>query len=138
MVHFEAKEPVRRDARETPAMRPERWRRDAHCIADLRQMAHRVLPRAIFDFADGGAQDEHTLRRNEQAFDEITLLPRPLNGAAERDLGVELFGRRISIPVIIGPTGLAGLFWPGRAGRRTRRSVGRNRLLSQPWVSLRA
>ena len=113
MVHFEAKEPVRRDARETPAMRPERWRRDAHCIADLRRMAHRVLPRAIFDFADGGAEDEHTLRRNEQAFDEITLLPRPLNGAAERDLGVELFGRRISIPVIIGPTGLAGLFWPG-------------------------
>ena len=101
-------------------------------------MAHRVLPRAIFDFADGGAEDEHTLRRNEQAFDEITLLPRPLNGAAERDLGVELFGRRISIPVIIGPTGLAACSGRGRAGRRTRRSVGRNRLLSQPWVSLRA
>ena len=93
-------------------MRPERWRREAHCIADLRRMAKRVLPRPIFDFADGGAQDERTLRRNEQAFDGITLLPRPLNGAAERDLSLELFGRRISMPVIIGPTGLAGLFWP--------------------------
>src|SRR4051795_10678890 len=89
-------------------MRPERWRREAHCIADLRRMAERVLPRPIFDFADGGAQDESTLRRNEQAFDGITLLPRPLNGAAERDLSLELFGRRISMPVIIGPTGLAG------------------------------
>src|SRR4051794_33925617 len=93
-------------------MRLERWRREAHCIADLRRMAQRVLPRPIFDFADGGAQDERTLRRNEQAFDGITLLPRPLNGAAERDLSLELFGRRISMPVIIGPTGLAGLFWP--------------------------
>src|SRR5215203_1814262 len=92
-------------------MRPERWRREAHCIADLRRMAKRVLPRPIFDFADGGAQDERTLRRNEQAFDGITLLPRPLNGAAERDLSLELFGRRISMRVIIGPTGLAGLFW---------------------------
>src|SRR4051794_27038891 len=94
-------------------MRLERWRRDAHSIADLRRMAQRVLPKPIFDFADGGAEDEHTLRRNEQAFDEIALLPRPLNGAAERDLGLELFGRRISMPIIIGPTGLAGLFWPG-------------------------
>ena len=120
-------------------MAPERWRRDAHCIGDLRRMARRVLPRAIFDFADGGAADERTLKRNEQALNEITLLPRPLKGAAERDLSLELFGRPISMPVIIGPTGLAGLFWPGRrAGRSARRSIGRNRLLSQPWVSLRA
>jgi isopentenyl diphosphate isomerase/L-lactate dehydrogenase-like FMN-dependent dehydrogenase len=90
----------------------ERWRRDAHNIADLRRMAKRVLPRPIFDFADGGAGDEHTLRRNEQAFDDMALLPRPLRGAAERDLGLELFGRPISMPIIIGPTGLAGLFWP--------------------------
>src|SRR5918994_2662016 len=94
-------------------MRPERWRREAHCIADLRRMARRVLPRPIFDFADGGALDERTLKRNEQALNEITLLPRPLNAAAECDLSLELFGRRISMPVIIGPTGLAGLFWPG-------------------------
>jgi isopentenyl diphosphate isomerase/L-lactate dehydrogenase-like FMN-dependent dehydrogenase len=113
MVDFDAKEAGQRDGREASAMTPERWRRDAHSIADLRRMARRVLPRAIFDFADGGAADERTLRRNEQALNEITLLPRPLNGAAECDLSLELFGRRISMPVIIGPTGLAGLFWPG-------------------------
>jgi isopentenyl diphosphate isomerase/L-lactate dehydrogenase-like FMN-dependent dehydrogenase len=107
-------------------MWPNRWRRHAHSIADMRRMAQRVLPRPVFDFADGGAQDERTLRRNEQAFDEITLLPRPLNGAAERDLSVELFGRRISMPVIIGPTGLAGLFWPSgeQAAARAAASAG--------------
>ena len=66
----------------------------------------------MFDFADGGAEDETTLRRNEAAFDDIDLLPRPLNGAGERDLSVELFGQRLRLPVIVGPTGLAGLFWP--------------------------
>jgi L-lactate dehydrogenase (cytochrome)/(S)-mandelate dehydrogenase len=91
----------------------ESWRRDAYSVAALRAIARRVLPRPVFDFADGGAEDERTLRRNEEAFAEIAFLPRPLNGAAERDLSIELFGRRLSMPVLIGPTGLAGLFWPG-------------------------
>ena len=76
-------------------------------------MAQRTLPRPVFDFADGGAQNEYTLRRNEAAFAQVELLPQPLNGAAERDLSVELFGRRLALPVMIGPTGLSGLFWPG-------------------------
>ncbi len=91
----------------------EGWRRVAYCVAAVRELARRALPRAVFDFADGGAEDEITLRRNERAFADWTLLPRPLNGAAERDLSVELFGRRLSMPVLIAPTGLSGLFWPG-------------------------
>jgi len=75
-------------------------------------MAQRTLPRPVFDFADGGAENEYTLRRNEAAFAQVELLPQPLNGAAERDLSVELFGRRLALPVMIGPTGLSGLFWP--------------------------
>jgi L-lactate dehydrogenase (cytochrome)/(S)-mandelate dehydrogenase len=88
------------------------WRRRAYSISALRSLARRALPRPIFDFADGGAEDEHTLRRNEAAFQEIELLPHPLSGAAERDLSISLFGRQLSMPVIVGPTGLAGLFWP--------------------------
>jgi L-lactate dehydrogenase (cytochrome)/(S)-mandelate dehydrogenase len=88
------------------------WRRRAHNIAAMRDLARTQLPRPIFDFADGGAEDERTLRRNEAAFDDIDLLPRPLNGAATRDLSIELFGRRLKLPVIVGPTGLGGLFWP--------------------------
>jgi isopentenyl diphosphate isomerase/L-lactate dehydrogenase-like FMN-dependent dehydrogenase len=91
----------------------EAWRYRGYSLAAMRNLARRALPRPIFDFADGGAEDEKTLRRNESAFDNIALVPRPLNGAAERDLSVELFGRRLSMPVLIGPTGLSGLFWPG-------------------------
>ena len=79
----------------------------------MRALARRALPRPVFDFADGGAEDEYTLRRNESAFSAYELLPRPLNGADERDLSIELFGQRLVMPVMIGPTGLSGLFWPG-------------------------
>jgi L-lactate dehydrogenase (cytochrome)/(S)-mandelate dehydrogenase len=88
------------------------WRRRAYSIEAMRALARARLPRPVFDFADGGAEDECTLRRNEAAFDECTLLPRPLNGAAQRDLSITLFGQRLSMPVVIGPAGLAGLFWP--------------------------
>ena len=66
----------------------------------------------MFDFADGGAEDEVTLRANEEAFARWQLLPQPLCGAARRDLSVELFGQQLALPILIGPTGLAGLFWP--------------------------
>jgi hypothetical protein len=64
--------------------RPPRWRRRAYSINALRLLARAALPRPIFDFADGGAEDEHTLQRNESASDKFELLPHPLNGAAER------------------------------------------------------
>jgi L-lactate dehydrogenase (cytochrome) len=88
------------------------WKRQAYSIAAMRSMARATLPRPVFDFADGGAEDEHTLKRNEEAFAAVELLPRPLNGTSARDLSITLFGRRLSMPVMIGPTGLAGLFWP--------------------------
>jgi len=88
------------------------WRRRGYSIAAMRELARAALPRPVFDFGDGGAEDERTLRRNEAVFDEVELLPHPLTGAATRDLSVALFGRRLALPVIVGPTGLAGLFWP--------------------------
>ena len=75
-------------------------------------MAKSILPRPVFDFADGGAEDELTLKANEQAFDLYPLLSRPLRGSAVRDQSIELFGSRLSQPAIIGPTGLSGLFHP--------------------------
>ena len=83
-----------------------------YSVAAVRDAARRTLPRPVFDFADGGAEDERTLRRNEQAFNDVALLPRPLNGAATRDLSLDLFGAKLAIPLGIAPTGLAGLFWP--------------------------
>ena len=84
----------------------------AWSIDALRAQARARLPRPLFDFIDGGAEDEATLRANEAAFDDWAILPRPLEGAAARDLSITLFGQRLASPVLIGPTGLAGLFWP--------------------------
>lgn len=88
------------------------WRRRGYSIDAMRGLARGTLPRPVFDFADGGAEDERTLRRNEAAFDDVELLPHPLSGAAARDLSVTLFGHRLALPIVVGPTGLAGLFWP--------------------------
>ena len=88
------------------------WERRAINIAALGAEARRVLPHAIADFVNGGAGDEVTLRRNEAAFDAVQLLPRPLSGAATRDLSISLFGARLSLPLMFAPTGLAGLLWP--------------------------
>lgn len=88
------------------------WKRQGYSIDAMRSLARAALPRPIFDFADGAAEDEHTLQRNEKAFDAVELMPRPLRGAAQRDLSMTLFGKKLSMPVIIGPTGLSGLYWP--------------------------
>lgn len=81
-------------------------------LEDLRLMARRKLPRIAFDFIDGGADDEHCLRRNRQAFERYCLLPRYLRDVTQRDQSVDLFGKTYSSPIGISPTGLAGLWCP--------------------------
>jgi len=75
-------------------------------------MARRRLPRMVFDFCDGGAEDEITRAHNEAGFADWQFLPRPLAGTAGRDQSVLLFGHKLALPVIIGPTGLSGMLWP--------------------------
>ena len=86
--------------------------RRLYSVAETRRLARRALPRPLFDFIDGAAEDERTLRRNEAAFAEIALLPQPLAGTTTRDQSLTLFGTRLAMPLIVGPTGLSGLFWP--------------------------
>ena len=74
-------------------------------IEDLRALARRRLPRAIFDFFDGGAEDEVTLRGNRAAFERIRLLPRVLVDVAEVDTKHEFFDKEASLPLAIAPTG---------------------------------
>ncbi len=82
-------------------------------IEDLRRLARRRLPQAIFDFFDGAAEDEVTLRENRAAFERVRLLPRVLVNVAEVDMGVSLFGVQAKLPLAIGPTGGIAA---GRAG----------------------
>jgi isopentenyl diphosphate isomerase/L-lactate dehydrogenase-like FMN-dependent dehydrogenase len=84
----------------------------AYSVAAMRALARRRLPRVVFDFCDGGAEDEITRDRNESAFADLEFLPQPLNGTTARDPSIELFGERLSLPLIIGPTGLSGMLWP--------------------------
>jgi len=84
-------------------------------IEDLRQSARRRLPLAIFDFIDGGAQDEVTLRHNVEDFRRLSLLPRVLTDVASRDQSVTLLGQRFETPLILAPTGLPGVVWPNGA-----------------------
>jgi len=77
-------------------------------IEDLRRMAQRRLPRSVFDFFDGGAEDETTLRGNRAAFERVRLLPKVLVDVRQVDTGVELFGVRANLPMAIAPTGAIG------------------------------
>ena len=82
-------------------------------IEDLRDMARRRLPRAIFDFFDGGAEDEVTLRGNRAAFERVRLLPKVLVNVAQVDMTTDLFGVQSTLPLAIAPTGGISA---GRAG----------------------
>lgn len=89
-------------------------RLDRACnIADLRLLARRRLPRAIFDFFDGGAEDETTLAGNRAAFERVRLLPRVLVDVEKVDTRTTLFGTESALPLIIAPTGAVGIGRPG-------------------------
>ena len=87
--------------------------RQAHSIDDLRERARRRLPRAVFDFFDGGSEDEGTLRDNRAAFDRVRLVPRVLVGVANVDPASVVLGAASSLPLAIAPTGGVGYGWPG-------------------------
>lgn len=80
-------------------------------IDDLRRRARRRLPRVVFDYIDGGAEDETTLRRNRAVFEQISFRPRILAGG-EINTATTIFGEDIALPLVIAPTGLNGLLWP--------------------------
>ncbi len=78
-------------------------------IDDLRKLAMRRLPRVVFEFIDGGSQDEITLRANQTDFSALRFMPRVLTDIQQRDQSVDLFGQRYASPLILAPTGLAGI-----------------------------
>ena len=82
-------------------------------IEDLRLAAQRRLPAAVFDFFDGGSEDELTMRDNRAAFDRRRLLPRVLRGVASIDMATTVAGAAAKAPIVIAPTGAAGFGRPG-------------------------
>ena len=82
-------------------------------IDDLRLAAKRRLPRAIFDFFDGGAEDEVTLRDNRAAYERVRLAPHVLRDVSKVDMSCEILGGPSRMPLVIAPTGGIGIGWPG-------------------------
>lgn len=83
-----------------------------HNYASARSAARRALPRVLFDFIDGGADDERTLRENETAFARIPLRPRHGVSTLTPDLACSVLGSPLALPVALAPCGGSRLVWP--------------------------
>src|SRR5688500_6037810 len=81
-------------------------------IEDLRRAARRRLPRVVFDYIDGGADREVTLRENCRVFDRVTFRPRSAVATPPTDLRTTVLGTPLSVPVILAPVGSSRMFYP--------------------------
>jgi L-lactate dehydrogenase (cytochrome) len=81
-------------------------------VDDLRRIARRRLPRGVFDYVDGGAEDELTLTRNVAGFASLEFRPRVLRDVGTIDTSCSLFGRSLPLPLILAPTGFTRIVAP--------------------------
>lgn len=84
----------------------------AASVADLRAIARRRLPRGVFDYIDGAAEDERTLAANSAAFAAVTFRPRVLRDVGEVDPSTTLLGRPLPLPLVLAPTGFTRIADP--------------------------
>lgn len=85
----------------------------AASVRDLRLIARKRLPRGVFDYIDGGAEDELTLRRNAEAFRRLEFRPRVLRDVGAVDISTTLLGRPLPVPLVLAPTGFTRIASPG-------------------------
>jgi L-lactate dehydrogenase (cytochrome) len=99
---------------------------DCHNVADFRRLAQKRLPSPIFNYIDGGADDEMSKRRNTDSFDDCYLVPNVLTGAVDIDMSTTVMGKKIDMPLMLSPTALQRLFhWQGEgAVARTAQNFG--------------
>jgi (S)-mandelate dehydrogenase len=84
--------------------------RRALTIADLRARTHKLMPRFVLEYLEGGAGREETLRREREIYSQWLFMPRTLVDESRRDLKTDILGRPAPMPLLVGPTGLNGLF----------------------------
>jgi len=85
----------------------------AVCIQDLRPLARRRLPKVVFDYLDGGAEGEVTLRENCRVFEDVTLRPRHAVAVPQCDLRTRVLGLDLALPFLLAPVGYSRLMHPG-------------------------
>lgn len=95
-------------------------------LQDVEDIARRRLPKAVFNYVEGGAEDEVTVRRNRQRLQDLALVPRALVDVSRRDQSTVLLGTAVSSPIVLAPVGLAALAHPSgeRAAARAASSLG--------------
>jgi L-lactate dehydrogenase (cytochrome) len=81
-------------------------------IEDFRRAARRRLPRPVFEYIDGGAEGEVTLRENVRAFEDISFHPKSAVDTPPPDLGTTVLGTPIALPFVLAPVGSSRMFWP--------------------------
>lgn len=85
--------------------------KELYNVQDFKLAAQKRLPRGLFEFLDRGTEDEAALANNRNGFSRIKFLPRTLIDVSARTTETELFGKKLSAPIAIAPTGAAGLLW---------------------------
>ena len=85
---------------------------DCYNFDDFRKLAKKKLPAPIFHYIDGGADDETTLKRNTNSFDDCDLIPNILRSVGEPNLSTTVFGRKIDMPIFLSPTAMQSLYHP--------------------------
>src|SRR5581483_3717901 len=78
-------------------------------VLDYRELARRKLPRQLFDYVDGGAYEESTMRANVADLERVLLRQVVMRDVSTREQSVRLFGQELAMPVILGPVGLGGM-----------------------------
>ena len=81
-------------------------------VAGARLASRRVLPRVVFDYVDGGAEDEQTMHENLEAFRELSFVPQMAKGSPSPDLSMTVLGEELKLPVLLAPCGLVRLLHP--------------------------
>jgi L-lactate dehydrogenase (cytochrome) len=89
-------------------------------IADLRRLCQRRLPRVVFDYIDGGAESEVTLRENCRAFEAATFRPRCAVAPRRCNLQTTVLGTDVALPLLLAPVGSSRMFWPRGEGEAAR------------------
>ena len=86
--------------------------KNCHNFEDFRKLAKKKLPSPIFHYIDGGADDEITLKRNTDSFNNCDLIPNVLANVGKPDLTTTIFGKKINLPVFLSPTAMQRLYDP--------------------------
>ena len=86
--------------------------KDCYNFNDYRKLAKKRLPAPIFHYIDGGSDDESTLRRNTESFNDCDLVPNILASVGKPDLSTTLFGKKIDMPIFLSPAAMQRLYHP--------------------------